>query len=71
MPDMDGLEVIRELSQTQPNSRLLAISGDGMTISAQLALKMAAAFGADSTLQKPFTSQVLLGAVAEALNKIA
>ncbi|MBF0445450.1 MAG: response regulator [Magnetococcales bacterium] len=70
MPEMDGLEVIRALHNKNPAFRLMAISGDGTTASAQLVLKMASAFGAHKTLSKPFTSNGLLGAVAGALGKI-
>ncbi|MGP9810382.1 response regulator transcription factor [Rhodopseudomonas sp. NSM] len=65
MPTMDGLETIRHFHGHLPLLRILAISGSrrrrGAT--APRFLNAAIAFGAASTLAKPFSSSELLCAV--------
>ena len=63
MPEQEGLETIREARSRYPEVRILAISGGGATgVETQL-LKFAESFGADQTLQKPFTGSQLVAAV--------
>jgi CheY-like chemotaxis protein len=66
MPDMEGLEVIRELRQTDPDIKIIAMSGGGIAAAEQY-LALARTFGAGSVLDKPFTQEQLLTVVAEAL----
>lgn len=69
MPEKDGLDVIIALRRTQTHARFLAISGGGQYMSAQDALHLAHALGADGHLFKPFTRQQFLTAVSQALAK--
>ncbi|MFZ5515973.1 MAG: response regulator [Candidatus Zhuqueibacterota bacterium] len=62
MPDVEGLETIREAKERLPQVKILAISGGGR-IHAQDYLAIAKGLGADMTLQKPFIRQDLIDAV--------
>lgn len=66
MPDMDGIEVIKSLRRSHPNLWIVAISGGGTRLPANLALTMSQAFGADRLLYKPFTRTELLTAMCPA-----
>lgn len=67
MPEMDGLEVIKKLHQENPNLKILAITGGGITGGFNF-LPQAKAFGAHATLRKPFLREELLEAFQLALN---
>lgn len=67
MPDGDGLEVILELKKTQPDVRVLAISGGGKYFRASECLKLARGLGAHAVLLKPFNREQLLAAINAAL----
>jgi DNA-binding response OmpR family regulator len=66
MPEKDGIETIRELHETSPDTRILAISGGGMLHELKY-LHMASAFGADATLAKPLRIGELLATVERLL----
>ena len=59
MPESDGIEVICSLKETNPDIKILAISGGGR-ISAQDHLKIAKQLGASSILAKPFSTEELI-----------
>jgi CheY-like chemotaxis protein len=61
MPEMDGFELIRELTAQWPSIRIIAISG------ADLRLEMARQLGAKAVLKKPVTGTVLVQAVEQVL----
>jgi DNA-binding response OmpR family regulator len=63
MPEQEGLETIREARRLYPSMRILAISGGGATGGETQLLKFAESFGADQTLQKPFTASQFVAAV--------
>jgi CheY-like chemotaxis protein len=63
MPTMDGLEIIKAARQMYPDLRIVAISGGGRFVSADLALTLARAFGADRILYRPFPKKDLLDAI--------
>lgn len=68
MPEVEGLEVIRELRNKRfPSVKVIAISGGGVSQDAGDALRMAKLLGAAKTLAKPFSNEVLIAAVNEVL----
>ncbi|MFZ1748482.1 MAG: response regulator [Nitrospirales bacterium] len=68
MPEMDGLEVIRELAGTPSPPLMIAMSGGG---SRDLEfLVEAAEFGATRTLPKPFLLDDLVSLVKELLSTL-
>jgi CheY-like chemotaxis protein len=62
MPEKDGLEIIQELRQEFPVSKIIAISGGGQAGRLNL-LPVARTFGVACTLWKPFTRSELYAAV--------
>ncbi len=70
MPQKDGIETILELKKRYPDVKIIAITGaysKGSDIS-QNYLEMAAYFGAQKTLVKPFELKELVSAVNEVLS---
>lgn len=66
MPEMDGIEVIRDLHKTHPHVKVLAISG-GSRMGHLNFLEMAKSLGADRILHKPVSPQELLQEVRQLL----
>ncbi len=66
MPEMDGLEFMRELGRVRPGTRVIAISGGGIWDKASL-LAVAGMLGAVKTLSKPFELDEFLKLVDEVL----
>jgi DNA-binding NtrC family response regulator len=66
MPDVEGIELIRELRQEAPAIPILAISGGSNLF---LYLRLADKLGATTTLAKPFGNDELLLIVEELLGK--
>ena len=66
MPGKDGLEIIFELRQAQPDIKIIALSGGGR-VEATNYLGMARQFGATRTFIKPFDYDELMAAVGELL----
>lgn len=62
MPDRDGMEMLSELRRNRATARVIAISGDDSAPQFQY-LKVAEKLGADMTLAKPFTGDMLLNSV--------
>ena len=67
MPVHDGFDAIRSLKSEFPNSRVIAISGD-WTIGGKSGLRVARELGADLTIRKPFSTDVVRAAVRELLS---
>ena len=66
MPEMDGLEEIRQLEQTNPGLKIIVISGyDGDEAKGYFAL--AREYGAQRTFTKPFDVEQVKAAVVELL----
>src|SRR5216684_338233 len=65
MPDMEGIEMIRELHREAPTIPILAISGGGPAVY----LRAATGLGATAALAKPFGAAELLSVVAGLLKK--
>ena len=66
MPDVEGLETIREIRRTRPEVPIIAISGIDFDGGDYLAV--ARKFGAVATLKKPFWPADLLRVVSRVLS---
>jgi CheY-like chemotaxis protein len=66
MPDMEGLELVRRIRRMDQPPRILVISGGGGGDANQY-LALAAQFGADALLPKPFSAQWLAEAIIKAM----
>ena len=66
MPDQEGLGTIREIRRTDPNAKIIAISGGGLGKAGDY-LGIAQMLGAIRTLAKPFFPEALLATIAEVL----
>ena len=64
MPEKEGLETIVELKQRPHVPGIIVMSGGGQ-ISPKVYLKIAKAYRADHVLEKPFSGEELLQAVAK------
>jgi len=67
MPEKEGLETIREMKRLYPNLKILAMSGGGR-VSSKNYLHTASAFGATSTIGKPFSQKQLVSTVRELMS---
>ncbi len=65
MPDIDGIELLRRIKAEQPGVRVIMISGHGNIQSAVAATRL----GAADFIEKPFSVQGLLGAIARAFER--
>ncbi len=63
MPEMDGLELIREVQKKYPSIKILAMSGVGDQY-----LKAAKSFGASYVFHKPFERDKLTSAINKVLS---
>ena len=68
MPEMDGIEVIRQVRHYDNKLPVIAISGGGRIAGAEY-LELAEAVGAAATLEKPFDEADLLHAVDDVVKK--
>jgi CheY-like chemotaxis protein len=68
MPDMDGLELIKEIKKISSELKVLVVSGNGQNDS-DLYLDLASRFGADRTMRKPFQNKDLVETTAALVNK--
>lgn len=66
MPEMDGIQLIREIGTHFPDVRIVAMSGGGQCLSDAGYTQMAKGLGAHATLSKPFKPAQLLQAVESA-----
>jgi DNA-binding response OmpR family regulator len=65
LPDIDGMEVIRQVKANRPKTEVIVITGYSTVSSAIDAMKM----GVYDYLAKPFTEDQIITAVKEALTK--
>ena len=63
MPEMDGIELILELTKTFLNVKVIAMSGEPQEQGSEPPLAKAKLLGARHTLQKPFSMETLLKVV--------
>ena len=64
MPDMEGIELIRELRRLEPSVPILAISGGGPALYLRAAIEL----GATASLAKPFDGDAMLTLVEKLLD---
>jgi DNA-binding NtrC family response regulator len=69
MPETEGLETIMTIRRTQPETRIVAMSGGGC-LSPQQYLSMAEQLGANAILQKPFSIAQMAVALERALDNL-
>lgn len=64
MPDMDGIEVLRNIKEKWPKTEVIIVTGYQTVDTAVKAIKL----GAYDYIEKPFTPDVLIAAVTSALS---
>jgi len=67
MPEKEGLGLITDMRKTNPDVKIIAISGGGHNISPGCNLELARMFGAHMTFQKPLDIDALLRCIADLL----
>jgi DNA-binding response OmpR family regulator len=67
LPDIDGMEVIKQVKAAKPETEVIVITGYGTTAKAVTAMKL----GVHDFLPKPFTADQIITAIDEALQKHA
>jgi ActR/RegA family two-component response regulator len=65
LPDIDGMEVIRQIKAEKPETEVIVITGYGTTATAVEAMKL----GVHDFLPKPFTEDQIKKAIDEALQE--
>jgi len=66
MPQKEGIETIREVQERAPGTKIIAVSGGGVSHNLMF-LDVARAFGAAAVLAKPFRPAQLVEAVEQVL----
>ena len=67
LPDIDGMEVIKQVKEEKPETEVIVITGYGTTATAVTAMKL----GVHDFLPKPFTEDQIKTSIDEALKKHA
>ena len=67
MPNKDGIAVVAELRGEFPRLGIIAMTGGSAAHNPTLYLKIAGAFGANRTFEKPFAFPTLVQAIEEVL----
>jgi DNA-binding response OmpR family regulator len=70
MPRQEGIETILTLRRTDPDTKIIAISGGGRTGNTD-ALEMARLLGANAILEKPFRTDQLLAKIEAVMREPA
>lgn len=65
LPDIDGMEVIKQVKEEKPETEVIVITGYGTTATAVTAMKL----GVHDFLPKPFTEDQIKTSIDEALKK--
>ncbi|OJY45642.1 MAG: hypothetical protein BGP08_18120 [Rhizobiales bacterium 64-17] len=63
MPEMDGLNLIKEIRERQPELRIFAVTGGGPRLSIETAGSLASVWGAERVFIKPFDEAKLIDAL--------
>ncbi|MBF0161910.1 MAG: response regulator [Magnetococcales bacterium] len=71
MPGTDGLAVIRELLTRAPDVKIIALSGGGMILTAEISVHVARKMGAFASLLKPVDRVELLATLQRVLQPAA
>jgi DNA-binding response OmpR family regulator len=66
MPNKEGLETIQQFRRNRSTVKILAITGGGRGNAGDL-LSVARVFGAEATLQKPFSNEQLVATLKQLL----
>jgi CheY-like chemotaxis protein len=66
MPEMDGVQAIKELRQLYPQQKIMAIAGGGR-VRREGRLEFARKVGAERVLAKPFSDEEFLASVEQCL----
>ena len=64
MPEKEGIEIIQEVRETHPDLKIIAISSGGR-VGYSSFLRIAEAFGADQSLEKPFNPAQLIEKITQ------
>ncbi len=67
MPEMEGAETILNIRSDNPDAKIIAISGGGISVNTSTCLLIGKMMGAVRTLNKPFTKSDILDAVRDSL----
>lgn len=67
MPEMDGLELIKQVKKLRPETSIIAMSAGGNHSQTDIYLNPAQTFGADERINKPFELDELVLKVSELL----
>ncbi len=68
MPNKEGIETIREMIHERPGAKIIAMSGGGKGIQADMYLKICRKLGVKKTLKKPYEREELVSTVKEVLS---
>jgi CheY-like chemotaxis protein len=71
MPESDGFEVIATLKAAHPNTKIIAISGGGVTMISNDCLRVAHRLGATAVLAKPFNRADLMGVIRHVMSPVS
>ena len=63
MPEVDGLNVIKQIRAEDPNLRVFAMTGGGPRLTIEAAGSIAEVWGAERVFVKPFDEAVLVAAI--------
>ncbi len=68
LPEMDGIELLREMKAKYPHVRVICMSGGGVHTTGAFLTDLAKRLGAFDVLVKPFTMDALKRSVSRALD---
>ena len=68
MPKKNGMELVMEIKQTSPDTKIIAMSAGSNCLPGFTYLEVSKCLGADYVLDKPFRNRELLEAVDELIN---